>query len=103
MSFLTLRNLRIAVVSSALMVSSAFAGPLFQVRGSVRQFFIITAPPGARAYLYNPQTGEVRTGLIDDLGGLIFRNLEPADGYIAAVAYQGEISFSPPTPVLSED
>src|ERR1700687_639386 len=80
---------------------SPFAGP-FQVRGSLRQFFVIGAADGASVQLLD-QTGQaVQEGTTDALGGLLFRNVDPGDGYVAAVTVKGETRFSEPTRGLSE-
>ncbi len=80
---------------------SALAGS-FQVRGSLRQFFVIGASPGASVELLD-QTGlQVQEGPTDALGGLVFRNVEPGEGYVAAVTVKGETLFSEPTRVLAE-
>jgi predicted acyl esterase len=80
---------------------SAFADS-FQVRGSLRQFFVIGASPGANVELFDPTGLRVQKGMTDELGGLVFRNVEPGKGYVAAVTVKGEKFFSEPTPVLSE-
>jgi predicted acyl esterase len=80
---------------------SALAGS-FEARGSLRQFFVIGAAPGASVELLDSKGLVVQEGSTDPLGGLLFRNVEPGDGYFAAVTVKGKTTFSEPTRVLSE-
>src|SRR5713101_7923311 len=90
------------LISLLVFVASGGSAFAFQVRGSLRQFFVIGADPGASVELLDPKGLSVQEGMTDALGGLLFRNVEPGDGYVAAVTVKGETTFSKPTRVRSE-
>lgn len=54
----------------------------FDVRESVEQLHITRTAPGTSVTLYDASGAEVQTGTTDDLGSLIFRQVEPGEGYI---------------------
>lgn len=54
----------------------------FDVRESVEQLHITKTTPGTSVTLFAAGGAEVQTGTTDELGSLIFRKIEPGDGYI---------------------
>ena len=54
----------------------------FEVRESVEQLHITKTEPGTSLTLFDANGNEVQTGVTDDLGSLIFRQVEPGDGYV---------------------
>ena len=81
----------------------ARGGPSFEVRGSVKQLFVIVAPPHSDALLRDSAGQIVQTGVTDDLGGLVFRNLEPGDGYVVSLTSGGITYTSDAVTVYSAD
>jgi predicted acyl esterase len=67
-------------------VSSAANAATFEARGSVEQVYATGAAPGAQVSLYNAEGGEVATKSANELGGVLFRNVAPGDGYRVRVA-----------------
>jgi len=86
-----------------LFVGPAWGGPPFEVRGSVKQLFVIGAPPRANGLLRDASGQIVQQGTTDDLGGLVFRTVEPGDGYVVILSSGGITFTSDPTTVLAED
>ncbi len=77
------------------------AGPAtFQTRGSVEQVHVTHATPGALLQLLDATDQTVDEGVADDLGSLIFREVEPGAGYrvLAGTSVGG---LSDPVEVLS--
>jgi len=69
----------------------------FESHGSVEQVYATGLPSGAPVSLYDDQGVEVATKSADDLGGALFRNVAPGDGYrVASGGMQ-----SPPLRVLT--
>ncbi len=58
----------------------SIASAQFKVRTSAGQVTIMGATPGVDAELTNGR--DSYTGVVDDLGNLIFRSVEPGDGYV---------------------
>ncbi|MBV1859480.1 MAG: CocE/NonD family hydrolase, partial [Nannocystaceae bacterium] len=54
----------------------------FEVRESVEQLHVTKTAPGTSLTLYDASGAEVQTGTTDDLGSLIYRLVEPAEGYV---------------------
>lgn len=54
----------------------------FDVRESVEQLHVTKAAPGTSLTVFDSGGAEVQTGTTDDLGSLIFRQIEPGDGYV---------------------
>ncbi|MCR9165588.1 MAG: CocE/NonD family hydrolase [Nannocystaceae bacterium] len=54
----------------------------FDVRESVEQLHITKAAPGLSLTVFDSDGAEVQTGTTDDLGSLIFRLIEPGEGYV---------------------
>jgi predicted acyl esterase len=83
-----------------LLVSSAASAATFEARGSVEQVYATGVAPSAQVSLFNAAGGEVATKSADELGGVLFRNVAPGDGYRVRVASGPE---SPPLRVLTTD
>jgi hypothetical protein len=70
--------------------AAAAAGPAFDAHGSVEQVYVTGLPPGAEASLLDGGGGTVATENANELGGALFRDVAPGDGY--RVASGGEES-----------
>jgi predicted acyl esterase len=68
------------------------AEPSFSAHGSVEQVYATGLPPGAETSLLDPAGQVVATRNANDLGGLLFRNVPPGDGYRVRLAADGETS-----------
>ena len=55
-------------------------------RGSVEQVYATGLPAGAETSLLDPPADVVETRNANDLGGLLFRNVPPGDGYRVRLA-----------------
>jgi predicted acyl esterase len=73
----------LAVVVSLAVVPAAQAA--VNAHGSVEQVYATKLAPGAQASLLDAAGKTVKTKKADALGGLIFRNVEPGDGYVVSV------------------
>jgi uncharacterized protein len=74
-------------------VSGASAAePSFDARGSVEQVYATGLPPGAMTSLLDPAGQVFATRNANDLGGLLFRNVPPGDGYRVRLAATSETS-----------
>lgn len=72
----------------------------FKVRGSVEQVSTTGAEPGARLALYDQDGKATDSGTADDQGSLLFRLVEPGDGYrVATVAADDSASATVSDPV----
>ena len=58
--------------------------PTFQVRETVQQLYVTHAEPGATLEVSRNGT-PVTTGVADERGSLVVRNLEPGSGYVVKV------------------
>jgi len=89
-----------AYILAVLLLGSAGASAAtVDAHGSVEQVYATGLPPGGQASLYNREGGEVATKNANDLGGILFRNVAPGDGYRVRLASEG--AESPPLQVLS--
>ena len=91
-------SLALAVPASA----ESKAAAAFTARGSVEQVQVTGAVPGERLTLADRQGEKVETRQAGQLGGIVFRNVEPGGGYTVR---QGKGSGAPQTPrfrVLSD-
>src|SRR5207247_177464 len=68
------------------------AEPSFSAHGSVEQVYATGLSPGAVTSLLDPAGQVVATRNANDLGGLLFRNVPPGDGYRVRLAADGETS-----------
>jgi predicted acyl esterase len=99
----------IVVVAAALVVptvwvpaANAAAGPAtFVVQGSVEQFAVTHATPGATITLDDGHGQMFATGTLDAQGSFLFRNVPAGGGYRAIEDDGGTITESAPTKVLS--
>jgi len=69
---------------------AAVADPSFDARGSVEQVYATGLAPGADVSLLDGEGHEVASRSANQLGGTLFRNVSPGDGY--TVASEGEES-----------
>jgi uncharacterized protein len=82
-----------AVALALVLASGANAAePSFSAHGSVEQVYATGLPPGAQTSLLDPAGQLVATRNANDLGGLLFRNVPPGDGYRVRLATDGETS-----------
>lgn len=70
------------------------------VRGSVHQVALLHAPPGATALLFGP--GTLVTKTVDELGGVLFRNVAAGSGYGVWVFGDGISTARGPVTVTDE-
>jgi predicted acyl esterase len=84
----------LAAIALALVFASgaAAAEPSFSGRGSAEQVYATGLPPGAATSLLDPAGQVVETRNANDLGGLLFRNVPPGDGYRVRLGADGETS-----------
>jgi predicted acyl esterase len=71
---------------------AAAAEPSFSAHGSVEQVYATSLPPGAEASLLDPAGQVVATRNANDLGGLLFRDVTPGDGYSVRLTATNETS-----------
>jgi len=95
--------LSLAVASGTSMGAQAPGLATFEVRGSVKQLFVIGARAKAAVLLRNAQGQILQGGTTDKLGGFVFRNVPPGEGYVAIVGSNAMSIISEPATVLSED
>lgn len=78
--------------------------------GSIEQVYVVEATPGAAVVIKNSDNRMVGKGKIDSLGGFVFRDVKPGDGYRVSVAGSKtskpltvtSISAKPPTSLYSK-
>jgi predicted acyl esterase len=87
--------------ATTLAAPSARAAGDFTARGSARQVYVTGLPAGAAATLVDGQGQAVATRTADSLGGLLFRDVTPGDGY--RVRQDATGATSAPLTVHSED
>lgn len=87
-------GISLAAVALALVfaTSAAAAEPSFSAHGSVEQVYTTGLPAGADTSLLDPAGQVVATKNANDLGGVLFRNVTPGDGYRVRVTQTGETS-----------
>jgi len=89
----------LAAVAAALLPAASFASPVsFTAHGSAEQVYVTGATPGESLQLVNSQGAVVDTQAAGSLGGIVYRNVPPGDGYRVREPGVGE---SPPLAVLS--
>lgn len=74
-------------------------GPGFVARSSVRQLLVRDATPGSVLAVRNKIGETLQSGTVDRQGTLIFRNLEPGDGYVVYAPESSEPNESEPLAV----
>ena len=70
-----------AVAAAFAFSSSAVAAPSFTARGSAEQVYVTGAPAGASATLVDARGRKVETRQVNSLGGSLFREVKPGEGY----------------------
>src|SRR6266480_4386246 len=85
-------SLVLAALALAFASSTAAADPSFSAHGSVEQVYATGLPPGAQTSLLDPAGQVFATRNANDLGGLLFRNVPPGDGYRVRLATTNETS-----------
>jgi predicted acyl esterase len=73
--------------------------PSFEARGSVEQVYATGLPAGAPVSLYDGEGREIAIRSANDLGGVLFREVAPGDGYSVGISSGGPTS--PPLRVLT--
>jgi predicted acyl esterase len=90
------RKLGTLVVAAALALtfasSATAAEPSFTAHGSVEQVYATGLPDGASASLLDSSGQVSQTRNANDLGGILFRNVDPGDGYRVRLDSTGETS-----------
>ena len=61
--------------------SAATSAPTFSAHGSVQQVYVTGLAPSAQMSLLTPTGATLYTQSADSLGGLLFRNVPPGNGY----------------------
>jgi uncharacterized protein len=97
-----------AAVLALALPGGAAAAPSFDANGSAKQVYVTGAEPGARMSLLNSAGRRVARKRVNKLGGLLFRNVKPGEGYRVRAAKGGEPSdpltvFSTQSAPPSED
>jgi predicted acyl esterase len=87
------------LISLAIPGGAAADPATFDARGSVEQVYATGLPPAAQVSLYDSEGAEVATKSANDLGGVLFREVAPGDGYQVGLASVGP--ESPPLKVLT--
>src|SRR5829696_7403955 len=84
----------LAAIAIVLVLASgaAAAEPSFSAHGSVEQVYATSLPPGAEASLLDPAGQVMATRNANDLGGLLFRDVTPGDGYRVRLTANNETS-----------
>jgi predicted acyl esterase len=80
------------VAGIVLALAFASAASAFTARGSVEQVYATDLPAGAQTSLLDSAGQTVETRNANDLGGVLFRNVAPGDGYRVLLAATGETS-----------
>jgi uncharacterized protein len=80
------------LVMSSLVGGGASATTGFNAVGSVEQVYVTGLAPGAQASLITPQAATLLTQNANSLGGLLFRNVPPGDGYRVRQDSDGAVS-----------
>src|SRR5687768_464854 len=93
------------VFSAALLIGSlagagASSSTALKAAGSVEQVYVTDLAPGSQASLLTPQGTTLATQTANFLGGMLFRNVPPGEGYIVKDAGGNE---SAPLAVHDDD
>jgi predicted acyl esterase len=79
---IVVKRIALTFVLPALLLPVAGAdAATIDAHGSAEQVYATGLSPGAQVSLYNGEGGEVATKSADNLGGVLFRNVAPGDGY----------------------
>jgi hypothetical protein len=76
----------------ALVFASSAAAASFDAHGSVEQVYATGLPAGAPTSLFDSSDQVVETRTANNLGGILFRNVTPGDGYRVRLDATGETS-----------
>jgi uncharacterized protein len=91
-----MRGIRFSVTAVAValvfMSTSAAAEASFSAHGSVQQVYATGLPAGAKTSLLDPGGKVVETRNANELGGILFRDVPPGDGYRVRLGVNGEVS-----------
>jgi hypothetical protein len=85
-------SLAAVVLALVFASSAAAAGPSFDAHGSVEQVYATKLPAGAQTSLLDANGQVVQTRDANFLGGILFRNVTPGDGYQVRLDTGGETS-----------
>ena len=77
------------VVGLATVTLASAATPTFHAVGSVEQVYVTGLAPAAQMSLIAPAGQTLKTQKADSLGGLLFRNVPPAAGYLVRLVSNG--------------
>jgi hypothetical protein len=91
--------------SSATPTATATLRPTlsFNARGSVGQVYVTEAEPGSSLSLMGPDGSLVTSAAADEQGSLIFREVEPGEGYLVMNGSAPEPEVSEPLTVMAPD
>ncbi len=79
----------VAFAVGLIAAASAYA---FTAQGSAEQVYVTGLAPNAQMSLVNSKGATVATQSADSLGGLLFRNVKPGNGYRVVLTSTGETS-----------
>jgi predicted acyl esterase len=82
----------LAATVLAVVFSSSASAATFNARGSVEQVYVTDLPAGAGISLLDAGGGVVQTRSANQLGGALFRNVQPGSGYRVRLDSTGETS-----------
>ncbi len=80
---------RALIVACLVMGVGASSAQAFSAQGSAEQVYVTGLAPNAKASLLSHKGKRVATERADSLGGLLFRNVKPGNGYRVKVAKGG--------------
>jgi uncharacterized protein len=70
------------VISSSAVATAAAQTSALNAVGSVEQVYVTDLRPGAEALLISPEGKTLTTQIVNELGGVLFREVTPGDGYV---------------------
>src|SRR5882724_9590771 len=82
----------VLVAGIALVFASSAAAASFDAHGSVEQVYATGLPAGASTSLLDSSDQVVATRNANNLGGILFRDVTPGDGYSVRLDTTGETS-----------
>jgi uncharacterized protein len=86
------RGVEIALLALSAWLMAAASASAFTARGSAEQVYVTGSTAGAQMSLLSSSGATVATQNADSLGGLLFRNVAPGDGYHVRLTSTGEES-----------
>ncbi len=81
--------LLVVLLGLTLAATASAASPSFSAHGSAEQVYVTGLAPNARMSLLRPSGRTLYTQNADSLGGLLFRNVPPGNGYRVRLASNG--------------